>query len=208
MPFKYAFFKIPARSKTCVFARNGIWKTFSKLVLNSPLVDWTFWVGLRNELPVCFNYRQNGKATVEYVAIAMQIVSATSICRISTLRWHSNLISSSFVFFYYWSILVAQSCSILSVQKLHTRRCRIDEWKFCNGRVVLKGCCHGIMLDHNVSFSVFEWRTSHGFSCNALHVFWFKTGKKGQLKKISSVLKSSTGFGFDPLSYIQQQRSK
>ena len=45
-----------AKSKTSVFAKNGIWLTFS-VVLNFLLLGWTPWVGFQNERLMCFHNR-------------------------------------------------------------------------------------------------------------------------------------------------------
>ena len=46
-----------AKSKTSVFATDGIWLTFS-VVLNFLLLGWTPWVGFQNEQLMCFHNRQ------------------------------------------------------------------------------------------------------------------------------------------------------
>ena len=46
-----------AKSKTSVFAMDGIWLAFS-VVLNFLLLGWTPWVGFQNERLMCFNIRQ------------------------------------------------------------------------------------------------------------------------------------------------------
>ena len=68
-----------AKSKTSVFATDGIWETFS-VVLNFLLLSWTPWVGFQNErlMHECaFITGKNSMAIVERVAIATQFVSAT-----------------------------------------------------------------------------------------------------------------------------------
>ena len=46
-----------AKSKTSVFATDGIWLTFL-VVLNFLLLGWTPWVGFQNERLMCFHNRQ------------------------------------------------------------------------------------------------------------------------------------------------------
>ena len=46
-----------AKSKTSVFATDGIWLTFS-VVLNFLLLGWTPWLGFRNKQLMCFHNRQ------------------------------------------------------------------------------------------------------------------------------------------------------
>ena len=54
---RYIKVYIWAKSKTSVFATDGIWVTFS-VVLNFLLLDWTPWMGFRNERLMCFHNRQ------------------------------------------------------------------------------------------------------------------------------------------------------
>ena len=56
MSFKWSG-PIWAKSKTSVFATDGIWVTFS-VVLNFLLLGWTPWMGFQNEQLMCFHNRQ------------------------------------------------------------------------------------------------------------------------------------------------------
>ena len=126
-----------AKSKTSVFATDGIWVTFS-VVLNFLLLGWTPWMGFRNERLMCFHNRQkrHGHSWVccysntickcdrwnrlfhffrpshfkDCVAIAMCLIVALFFPFLIEVCWLLNCVVSSL-------------CKIIQLEKQDNRKC-------------------------------------------------------------------------------------
>ena len=108
--------RVRAKSKTSVFATDGIWLTFS-FVLNFQLLGWTPWVGFQNERLMCFYNRQ------KWNGHSWACCYSNTICKcdgrnqlfhffpsVACLRLccHSNAFDCGSIFsFSYWSMLIA-----------------------------------------------------------------------------------------------------
>ena len=113
-----------AKSKTSVFATDGIWLTFS-VVLNFLLLGWTPWVGFQNEQLMCFHNRQKRNGHSLTCCYSNTICKCDGQNRLfhffpsvafQRLCYHSNAFNCGSIFsLSYWSMLIVLLCSILSV---------------------------------------------------------------------------------------------
>ena len=107
---------IRAKSKTSIFATDGIWVTFS-VVLNFLLLGWTPWMGFENERPVCFHNRQKWHGHSWACCYSNTVCKCDGRNRLfhsfpSVAFWrlccHSNVLNCGSIFsLSYWSLLVA-----------------------------------------------------------------------------------------------------
>ena len=113
-----------AKSKTSVFATDGIWVTFS-LVLNFLLLGWTPWMGFQNERPMCFHNRQKRHGHSWACCYSNTICKCDGRNRLFHFFRPSHFKDCVAIAMWFncgsifslsrWSILVALLCSILSV---------------------------------------------------------------------------------------------
>ena len=124
-----------AKSKTSVFATDGIWVTFS-VVLNFLLLDWTPWVGFQNERLMCFHNRQKRHGHSWACCYSNTICKCDGRNRlihffpsVAFLKMccHSNVFNCGSIFSFLIEVCWLLYCVVYSQFEIHSLRSRTTE---------------------------------------------------------------------------------